>query len=154
MRHSFAAYPTGMALIAAEVDGRNEAMLANSFTSVSLDPPLVSVAFTNTSTTWPRLRRAHELGITILGESNATLVPQLRLSGSARLDGIAFDHATAQARTLPRAAATFVVRPHQHIPAGDHELILFEVVDHSRHDDTVPLTYFDRHVDVIHNGEQ
>ena len=152
VRHSFAAYPTGMALIAAEVDGQNEAMLANSFTSVSLDSPLVPMAFTLTSTTWPQLRRARELGITILGEPHLALVPQLRLSGPARLDSIAFDQATAQARTLPQAAATFVVRPYQHVPAGDHELILFEVINHERYDGTSPLTYFDRQVAVIQRG--
>ncbi|OUM45647.1 flavin reductase family protein [Arthrobacter sedimenti] len=150
LRHSFAAYPTGMALIAAEVDGDDEAMLANSFTSVSLDPPLVSMAFTYTSTTWPRLRQAQELGITVLGESNAALVAQLSISGPDRLDGIALDHATAQARTLPEAAATFVVRPYQHIPAGDHELVLFEVIEHQRDDHAAPLTYYNRRVDTIH----
>jgi flavin reductase (DIM6/NTAB) family NADH-FMN oxidoreductase RutF len=150
VRHSFAAYPTGMALIAAEVEGRDEAMLANSFTTVSLDPPLVSMAFTHTSTTWPRLRQAQELGITVLGEANAALVAQLSVSGPARLDGIALNHVTAQARTLPRAAATFIVRPHQHIPAGDHELVLFEVIDHQRDDHAAPLTYYNRRVDTIH----
>jgi flavin reductase (DIM6/NTAB) family NADH-FMN oxidoreductase RutF len=77
-------------------------------------------------------------------------VPQLRISGPARLDGITLDHATVQARTLPQAAATFVVRPYQHIPAGDHELVLFEVVDHQRDDDAAPLTYFNRRVDAIY----
>jgi flavin reductase (DIM6/NTAB) family NADH-FMN oxidoreductase RutF len=149
MRHSLAAYPTGMALIAAEVNGQNEAMLANSFTSISLDPPLVSMAFSHTSTSWPRLRQAQELGITILGESHLALVSQLRLSGPARLDGITLDHATTQARTLPQAAATFVVRPHQHVPAGDHELVLFEVIDHERYDDMSPLTFYNRQIAVI-----
>jgi flavin reductase (DIM6/NTAB) family NADH-FMN oxidoreductase RutF len=149
VRRAFAAYPTGMALLAAEVDGDDEAMLVNSFTSVSLDPPLVSMAFTSTSTTWPRLRRARELGITILGGSNAVLVPQLRASGPARLDGIELHHATAQARTLPRAAATFVVRPYHLLPAGDHELVLFEVVEHHRDEHTAPLTYYNRQVDTI-----
>jgi flavin reductase (DIM6/NTAB) family NADH-FMN oxidoreductase RutF len=151
VRSTFAAYPTGLALIAAEVDGHDEAMLANSFTSVSLDPPLVSLAFTHTSTTWPRLRQAQELGITILGAPHAALVPQLRRSGPARLDGIALDRATAQARTLPRAAATLIVRPYRHIPAGDHELVLFEVLDHQRDDDAAPLTYHDRHVGALHH---
>lgn len=150
VRHSFAAFPTGVALIAAEVDGRNEAMLANSFTTVSLDPPLVSMAFTHTSTTWPQLRQAKELGITILAEAHAVLVQQLSASGPARLDGIALDHPMGYARTLPGAAATFVVRAHQYIPAGDHELVLFDVLKHQRDAQAAPLTYYNRHVGVIH----
>jgi flavin reductase (DIM6/NTAB) family NADH-FMN oxidoreductase RutF len=151
VRHTFAAYPTGLALIAAEVDGQDEAMLANSFTSVSLDPPLVSMAFTLTSTTWPQLRRARELGITILSESHAHLVAQLRMSGPARLEGITLDRVTAQARLLPQAAATLIVKPHRHIPAGDHELVLFAVVNHRRDDDAAPLAYHDRHVAVLNH---
>ncbi|MFG3008428.1 flavin reductase family protein [Streptomyces calvus] len=148
LRHTFAAYPTGMAMIAAEVDGRDEAMLANSFTTVSLDPPLVSMAFTHVSTTWPRLRRATELGITVLGAPQRDLVPQLRRSGPARLAGIDLERASDQARTLTGAAAVLVVRPHRFIPAGDHELVLFEVVDHHRDDAVSPLTYFARRVGV------
>lgn len=150
VRHSFAAFPTGMALIAAEVDGRNEAMLANSFASVSLDPPLVSMAFTHASTTWPRLRQAQALGITILAEANAGLVQQLSAPGPARFDGLALDQPLGYARTLPGAAATFVVRAHQYIPAGDHELVLFEVLEHQRDIQASPLTYYNRHVGVIH----
>ncbi|MFF8675988.1 flavin reductase [Streptomyces sp. NPDC015242] len=62
VRRTFGACPTGLALIAAEVDGHDEAMLANSFTSISLDPPLDSMAFPHTSTTWPQLRQGQELG--------------------------------------------------------------------------------------------
>jgi flavin reductase (DIM6/NTAB) family NADH-FMN oxidoreductase RutF len=150
LRHAFAAYPTGMVLVAAAVDGRDEAMLVNSFTSVSLDPPLISMAFTHSSTTWPRLRRAKELGITVLGELNAGLVPQLRAAGPARLAGITLHDDTAtQARTLPHGAATFTVRPHQYLPAGDHELVLFEVLDYRRDDHAAPLVYFDRRVDPL-----
>jgi flavin reductase (DIM6/NTAB) family NADH-FMN oxidoreductase RutF len=150
LRHAFAAYPTGMALVAAAVDGRDEAMLVNSFTSVSMDPPLISMAFTYSSTTWPRLRRATVLGVTILGEPNSALVPQLRTAGDTRLAGITLDgDGDTGARTLPDGAATFTVRPHQHIPAGDHELVLFEVLDYRREAHT-PLVYFDRRVDTVH----
>jgi len=155
LRHAFAAYPTGMVLVAATVDGRDEAMLVNSFTSVSLDPPLVSMAFTHSSTSWPRLRRAKELGITVLGELNAALVPQLRAAGDARLAGITLhDDTVTEARSLPNGAATFTVKPHQHIPAGDHELVLFEVIDYRRDDHAAPLVYFDRRVDTIQQHER
>jgi len=153
LRHAFAAYPTGMVLVAAAVDGQREAMLVNSFTSASLDPPLISMAFTHSSATWPQLRRAEELGITVLGGSNAAFVPQLRASGPARLAGITLHNATAQALTLPGGAASFVVRPHKYLPAGDHEFALFKVLDHQRDDRVAPLVYFDRRVDTMRHEE-
>ncbi|MEV5357045.1 flavin reductase family protein [Streptomyces sp. NPDC052693] len=51
----------------------------------------------------------------------------------------------------PGGAATLIVRPYRHIPAGDHELVLFEVVDHRRDDEAAPLTYHDRHVGALHH---
>jgi flavin reductase (DIM6/NTAB) family NADH-FMN oxidoreductase RutF len=149
LRHAFAAYPTGIVLVSARVDGQDEAILVNSFASVSLDPPLISMAFTHSSATWPRLRRAEELGITVLGEYNAALVPQLRATGPARLAGITLDDTTAQARILPGGAASFIVRPHTYLPAGDHELVLFEVLVHQRDDGVAPLVYFDRRMDTM-----
>jgi flavin reductase (DIM6/NTAB) family NADH-FMN oxidoreductase RutF len=58
MRHTLAGFPTGIAVVAAQVDGKIVGISANSFTSVSLDPPLVSISFAHTSTSWPALRRA------------------------------------------------------------------------------------------------
>lgn len=149
LRDAFAAFPTGMAMIAARVDGQDHAMLANSFTSVSLDPPLVSMAFADGSTTWPQLSHAQDFGITILGEAQRDLVEQLRLSMPQRLAGVTLLPAGIQGRVLPDAAATFTVRPHQVVRAGDHDLVLFKVTDYHREAGTAPLTYFDRHIGVL-----
>ncbi|CAO5158769.1 hypothetical protein FAIPA1_10325 [Frankia sp. AiPs1] len=55
MRHTLAGFATGLAVVAAEIDGEVVGMPVNSLGSVSLDPPLVSLSFAHTSTTWPRL---------------------------------------------------------------------------------------------------
>jgi flavin reductase (DIM6/NTAB) family NADH-FMN oxidoreductase RutF len=68
MRHTLAGFPTGIAVVASEVDGKIVGISANSFTSVSMGPPLVSISFAHTSTSWPALRRAQRWGISILGE--------------------------------------------------------------------------------------
>ena len=62
LRQVFAAFPTGIAAVAAIIDGEPAGLAANSFVSVSLDPPLVSVCIGHTSTTWPALRTAGRLG--------------------------------------------------------------------------------------------
>jgi len=67
LRRVFGAYPTGVTAVAALVDGIPVGITANSFTSVSLDPPIVSVCVAHTSTTWPVLRKATRLGISVLG---------------------------------------------------------------------------------------
>ena len=66
LRQAFGIFPSGVVAVAAEVDGRLVGLAASSFTSVSLDPPLVSFSIANTSKTWPDLRRASHLGVTVL----------------------------------------------------------------------------------------
>ena len=58
LREAFGSFPSGVVAVAAEVDGALIGLAASSFTSVSLDPPLVSVSLANSSKTWPDLRRA------------------------------------------------------------------------------------------------
>src|SRR5918997_4998820 len=69
LRRAYGCFPSGVTAICTLVDGAPDGMAASSFTSVSLDPPLVSVCVQNTSTTWPRLRHLPRLGVSVLAES-------------------------------------------------------------------------------------
>ena len=78
LRRVFAAYPTGVAAIAALVEGTPAGIAASSFVSVSLDPPLVSVCVAHTSTTWPTLRNARRLRHQRAGRAPGTGRPEPR----------------------------------------------------------------------------
>ena len=90
MRRALSAFATGIAFVATEVEGRTVGLLANSFTSVSLDPPLVSISFARTSTTWPLLRRATCWGISVLGHQDKDLVPLLSRPSEHRFDDLEY----------------------------------------------------------------
>lgn len=141
LRRTFGAYPTGMALIAAQVGGRSVGMLANSFTSVSLEPALVSISFDRTSTTWPVLAGADRFGISVLAVENRQDALRLRRPAADRFTGITMNHVGQGALVLPDAAATLIVRRHGAIGAGDHVLVLFEVLDHTRDHGAAPLVF-------------
>ena len=64
LREAFGVFPSGVVAVAAEVEGQLTGLAASSFTSVSLDPPLVSFSVASSSRTWPVLRRAGHLGVT------------------------------------------------------------------------------------------
>lgn len=70
LRSVFGRFPTGVTAVCAEVDGAPVGMAASSFTSVSLSPPLVSVCVQNSSQTWPVLRRARRIGVSVLSEEH------------------------------------------------------------------------------------
>ena len=58
LRKAFGIFPTGVVAVAAQVDDELIGVAASSFTSVSLDPPLVSFSIANTSKTWPARYRS------------------------------------------------------------------------------------------------
>jgi flavin reductase (DIM6/NTAB) family NADH-FMN oxidoreductase RutF len=142
MRRTLAGFATGLSVVAAEIDGQIVGMPANSLASVSLDPPLVSLAFAHTSTTWPVLRRAPHWGISVLGEAQAQVLQDLRRPAAERFGGIEMNIDDGAAY-VPGALATITVTPRTGVEAGDHTLVLLEVQELHRDETQRPLVFFD-----------
>lgn len=129
LRKVFAAFPTGVAAVAALVDGEPAGLAANSFVSVSLDPPLASVCIAHTSTTWPVLRTARRLGISVLGAHQETAGRQLSARGGDRFAALDWRATRDGAVVLREASAWFDCSIEQEIPAGDHDIVLLRIHD-------------------------
>lgn len=127
LRRVFGAFPTGVTAIAALVDGVPVGLAANSFTTVSLDPPLLSVCVAHTSTTWPALSDRDRIGVTVLGADQERDCAQLAARGTDRFAGLDW-HATADgAVLLDHGSAWFDCSIEQIIRAGDHDIVLLRV---------------------------
>ena len=74
--------PTGVAVVAALVDGAPVGMAINSITSVSLDPPLIAICIDNKSTTWPYIRATGGFTVSILSCPRSVAMPRSRTSSS------------------------------------------------------------------------
>lgn len=142
MRSTTAAFPTGIVLVAAQVDGAPVGLLANSFTSVSLEPPLLSVAVARTSGTWPLLLRVERWGISILGAQQEATFRQLSRKAAERFQGVAWTAAEDGSVLLAGASATFTVSLEAEIAAGDHVIALLRVLDLHRTPDHAPLIFY------------
>jgi flavin reductase (DIM6/NTAB) family NADH-FMN oxidoreductase RutF len=129
LRQVFAAFPTGVAAVAAVVDGEPTGLAANSFVSVSLVPPLVSVCIGHSSTTWPGLRTAPRLGISVLGAHQETASRQLSSRDGERFAGLDWRATPHGAVLVCEASAWFDCSIEQEIPAGDHDIVLLSVHD-------------------------
>jgi flavin reductase (DIM6/NTAB) family NADH-FMN oxidoreductase RutF len=129
LRQVFAAFPTGVAAVAAVIDGEPAGLAASSFVSVSLDPPLVSVCVAHTSTTWPALRSAGRLGISVLGDHQEQASRQLSSRAAKRFAGLDWRATADGAVILSEASAWFDCSLEQEIPAGDHDIVLLRVHD-------------------------
>jgi flavin reductase (DIM6/NTAB) family NADH-FMN oxidoreductase RutF len=143
MRFATAAFATGVVLIAAQVDGVPVGMLANSFTSVSLDPPLVSVNIGRTSGTWPLLQRAGRWGISILGAQQGTDFRRLSRKATERFQGVDWFASGDGGVLLAGASATFTVGMEAEVDAGDHVVVILRVLGLHRTPDRAPLIFYD-----------
>lgn len=132
LRQAFAQFPQGIVVIAAEIDGAPEGLVASTFTvGISLEPPLVSFAVQHTSQTWPLLRDAEtRLGVSALGSSETELARQLASKDrSQRFDGIDYTTDDAGALLLPGVPLRMTTRIYDQFPAGDHDIVLLELLD-------------------------
>lgn len=127
LRTAFGIFPTGVVAVAAEVDAEIIGLAASSFTSVSLDPPLVSISIAKTSATWPDLRRADHLGVTVLADHQALVCRQLAGPVAARFDGIAIKASDEGAVTLDDGLAHFDCTIYREVEAGDHIIVLLKL---------------------------
>lgn len=127
LREAFGVFPTGVVAVAAMVAGGPVGLAASSFTSVSLDPPLVSVNLATTSRTWPDLRRAEHLGVTVLADHHAGVCRQLAGPVGERFDGLPLVVSDAGAVTLADGLARFDCTVHTEVEAGDHVLVLLRL---------------------------
>jgi len=127
LRSAFGQFPSGVAALAASTEQGFAGMAASSFTvGVSLDPPLVSVAIQNNSETWPILRDADSIGISILGQGQGPIARQLAAKGIDRFEGLDLEthHASI---FLNHAALWLDTTVYAEYPAGDHIMVLLQV---------------------------
>jgi flavin reductase (DIM6/NTAB) family NADH-FMN oxidoreductase RutF len=159
LRTVFGAHPTGVAAVAALVGDELTGIAASSFTSVSLSPPLVSICIARTSTTWPTLRHAVRLGVSILSADQERAGRQLAGHQAERFADLAWRTTEDGAVLLDGAAGWFETSIENEIRAGDHDIVLLRVHDLDADHHISPLVFhasqFRRldHVQGIEAGE-
>ncbi|MFW0795947.1 flavin reductase family protein [Gordonia sp. CPCC 205515] len=132
LKRAYSCFPSGVVAVCCRIphpDGVLESvgMAASAFTTVSLDPPLVSVCVQNTSTTWPRLRGAAAIGLSVFAHDQSDLCRQLAGPSEDRFVGITPFATDDGALFIPAAAANLSCSLYKEIPAGDHTLVLLRI---------------------------
>ncbi|CAM5424568.1 flavin reductase family protein [Streptomyces pratens] len=126
LRHAFACFPSGVVAVCGCIEDEPAGMAVSSFTSVSLDPALVSVCVQKTSSTWPFLRDLPRLGISIFAEDQATACRALAGRGD-RFRDVGWKRTVEGAIFIDGAAAVFDCSVYQEIDAGDHVIVLLKI---------------------------
>jgi len=121
-------FPTGVVVVTAVgSDGTPAGMAIGSFTSVSLEPPLVAFLPAKTSSSWPRMSTSGAFCVNVLGESQGDLGKRFATSGGDKFAGIDWTPAPSGSPILPSVLAWIdcdVVRVDD---AGDHLLVMGQV---------------------------
>lgn len=151
VRAAMGRFPSGLAAICAVVDGVRTAIVASSFSAgVSYAPPMVMFSVQKSSTTWPTLRRAARLGVSILGSTQSDACMQLASRSRDRFDGLGTTETEAGALLIEEATMWLECEVVSTTPAGDHEIVVLQVHGLGVADDRVPLVYHQRRFHSLH----
>jgi len=141
LRRVFAAHLSGVTALAALVDGRPRGLLASTFTAVSLEPALVSICVAHSSTTWPALREAPRLGLSVLAAGQEYAGRALSGPASDRFDAVNWRGSPDGAVFVDGASAWFDTTPADTFRAGDHDIVVLTVRDLDVDESAQPLVY-------------
>ncbi|MGN0063776.1 MAG: flavin reductase family protein [Nocardioides sp.] len=141
LRDAFGTFPSGVVAVAARVGGQLVGIAASSFTSVSVEPALVSFSVARSSSTWPLLRTAGEIGVSVLADSHDVLCRQLAGPAERRFEGLSLRTSAEGAVLLEEGVSTFTTRVHAEVEAGDHWIVVLEVLAVSADPEREPLVF-------------
>jgi flavin reductase (DIM6/NTAB) family NADH-FMN oxidoreductase RutF len=142
-RSALGAFPTGVCLVTTVApDGRRVGLTANSFSSVSLDPPMVLWSLARTATSAPVFRDAEYFAINVLAAGDAEVSSHFARPGEDKFARFAerFAEGIAQLPLLKGALASFECHTRHRYYGGDH-VIVIGVVERYAHADGAPLVF-------------
>jgi 3-hydroxy-9,10-secoandrosta-1,3,5(10)-triene-9,17-dione monooxygenase reductase component len=137
-RRALGRFATGVTLVTAP---GGDALVVNAFMSVSLDPPLVAFGAARSSLTWRRMRRSTRLGINVLDTGVGDVRDRAR-PGADRLAGLDVRPDRDGVPRLAGAVAFLLVDVVEERTAGDHTIVVCEVVEAACDDGRPPLVFF------------
>jgi flavin reductase (DIM6/NTAB) family NADH-FMN oxidoreductase RutF len=108
---------------------------------VSLDPPIVSVCVAHSSTTWPRLREASRLGISVLGAHQEHVSRRLAARDGDRFASLSWAATAGGAVFLEGSSAWLECSVHAEVSVGDHIVVMLRVHALDSDPDVPPLVF-------------
>lgn len=141
LRNLLGQFATGVTVITTRTtDGRNVGMTANSFSSVSLDPPLVLWSIARNAPSLADYLSCGHFAINVLGADQHDISGRFARPAPDKFSGVAFKAGEAGVPLLDGVIATLVCRNVTQYEGGDH-LIFLGQIEHYRHGGGDPLVF-------------
>ncbi|MDR6413066.1 flavin reductase family protein [Paraburkholderia terricola] len=140
-RRALGAFVTGVTVVTTiQPDGSPRGFTANSFTSVSLDPPLVLVCIAKTASSHAVFSQTRHFAVSVLAEDQKAVSGVFASKAADKFAQVAWQVRATGAPVMNGAAAAFDCMTHDVVDAGDHIILIGRVVDFV-HTSSSPLGY-------------
>ncbi|HLY34942.1 MAG TPA: flavin reductase family protein [Jatrophihabitantaceae bacterium] len=133
---------TGVVIVTAMDDGVPVGMTCQSFSSLSLEPPLVLFSASHSSTSWPRIQRAGTFAINILADDQERLCRAFATTGADKFAAVDWSVGAAASPLLAGCLAHIECRLQSVTAAGDHDIVIGEPLAMAEDATRDPLLFF------------
>ncbi|WP_395944493.1 flavin reductase family protein [Brevundimonas sp.] len=143
LRDALGCFATGVTVVTTtDEEGRPVGLTANSFSSVSLDPPLILFCLARSSSNLERFRQAEHFAINVLHIGQQPMSGAFARSNAERFEGVVWEAWETGAPILSGSLASFECATHQVVEAGDHLVFIGRVTRARFEPRRDPLLYF------------
>lgn len=147
LRRAMRAWTTGVAIVTSIYEGQQYGMTINSFTSVSLEPPLICVTLKRLTHTHDLVVKSGMFSVTILTAAQKELSD--RFAGKMphitdRFEGVQTETISLDSPVFKEGMAYFDCNVVSSVPVGENTLFIAEVVDARGEGQGNPLVYHNR----------
>ncbi|MFJ3303899.1 flavin reductase family protein [Streptomyces sp. NPDC086549] len=153
-RKVLGSFCSGVVVVAALGPDGPHGLTCQSFSSLSLDPPLVLLSAARTSKSWPRIRRIGTFCINILAEQHQELSTQMARSGTDKFAGVDWDTTPLGAPRLRGTVAWLDCTLHAEYDGGDHTVVVAAVHNLGVHPHIRPLLYYQGRYATLNSTQQ
>ncbi len=141
-RRACGRFATGVTIASVlDSEGAPHGLTVSSFTSVSLEPPLILICLGHLVTAINSFRQCKYFGINVLSEDQEELSERFARKGEDRFNGLPWEPGQTGVPLIPGALAGIECEVRTRYSAGDHDILIGEML-HSRVADGEPLIYF------------
>ena len=141
LRRALGRFATGVTIVTTcSEDGQLDGLTANSFSSVSLDPPLVLWSLSRTARSLPSFLAARWFAVNVLGSHQHGLSARFARTAADKFAGLAYTAGLGGCPVLDDGLAHFECSVFNRVDAGDHVIFLGRV-ERMTHRDGEPLLY-------------
>ncbi len=126
-RSTMGQFCTGVVVASACLEGEPVGFAAQSFVSLSMDPPLVALCPAKTSTSWPKIRDSGSFCINILGSDQQPVCDAFARSGGNKFEGLSWTPGVTGSPVLEGVLAYVDCSLEAEHEAGDHTIAVGRV---------------------------